>query len=509
MRRRLYCQSAAVLCCALLCGAPAGAFIITPDDPDPWLQTASGARPNGNGSPATITWSIIPDGTTAIRSTTSSATAPSNLVSFMNTNFGGSAGQTNLTLQPWFPIFASSFGRWSQLGGVNFVFEPHDDGVFHPSSNGVLGVRGDIRIGGANIDGTGNVLAFTYVTTGGSDMMIDTSESTFFKNSTTNYINFRNTLMHEIGHAFGVQHVTSSSNLLMEPVIDTSFDGPQLDEVRAVHYFFGDVNEKSNNMLGNGTFSRATALGTIAPDATKSIGTSANVPTQAISAAATDFVSISNASDVDFYSFSVLGSSLLQATLVPRGGVFTQGSADHNETPTSFNANARNNLSLTILAGNGTTVLQTADVQAAGGTELITKLLLPAGGQYFAKIAGADDTVQLYQLSLTPTPILLGDYNLNGRVDGADYVMWRNSLGQSITQGTGADGSFDGQVNAADYAVWRSHFGETAGAGSGSTSGHFEGGGVVPEPVSLVPLGMTGLALAVVWRRRSAPRDTR
>ena len=103
---------------------------------------------NGNGTPATITWSIVPDGTTTIRDTDTSATAPSNLVSFMNTNFGGNPAQTNLTLQPWFHIFTDSFGRWSQLGGVNFVYEPHDDGVSHPGSNnnGVLGVRGDIRL---------------------------------------------------------------------------------------------------------------------------------------------------------------------------------------------------------------------------------------------------------------------------------------------------------------------------------------------------------------------------
>ena len=285
-----------------------------------------GIAPNGNGTPATITWSIVPDGTTAIRDTDSNATAPSNLISFMNTNFGGSAGQTNLTLQPWFHIFTDSFGRWSQLGGVDFVYESHDDGVFHPSSNGVLGVRGDIRLAGANVDGSGDVLAFTYLPTGGSDMMIDTAESAFFKNGDSNFINFRDTLMHEIGHAFGLLHVSTSSALLMEPVIDTSFDGPQLDEVRGVQYYFGDVNDKSNGGSGNGTPALATSLGTIAAGGTKTIGAAANVPSQVISAAATDFVSISNLDDTDYYSFAVSAPSLLGATLTPRGGVFTQAS---------------------------------------------------------------------------------------------------------------------------------------------------------------------------------------
>ena len=454
MRRWAGSMLLVVGACALLGAAPASAFILTPSDPDPWLMTANGSRP-GNGSPATITWSIVPDGTTTMRDVFTSATAPSNLISFMNTNFGGSAGQTNLTLQPWFHIFTDAFGRWSQLGGVNFVYESHDDGEFHPGADGELGVRGDIRLAGANIDGAGSILAFTYLPTSGSDMVIDTSESAFYKASASNFINYRNTLLHEIGHAFGVEHVTSSSALLMEPVIDTSFDGPQLDEVRAVQYFFGDANEKSNGGLGNGTHLRATSLGSLSAGVTKSIGAAANVPTQAISATATDFVSISNVNDTDFYSFSIAGPVTLAATLTPRGGVFTQGAADEGQAATSFNANARNNLALSIFSTNGTSLLTTVDSTLAGGVESITNLLLPAAGTYFARITGADDTVQLYQLSLTATPILLGDYNKNGLVDAADYAVWRATQGQAVPKGAGADGNFDGQITSADYNVWR------------------------------------------------------
>jgi hypothetical protein len=299
-------------------------------------------------------------------------------------------------------------------------------------------------------------------------MAIDTGDGAFFSNPTTNYINFRNTLMHELGHSFGLEHVASTtSNLLMEPIIDTSFDGPQLDEVRGVQFYFGDVNEKSNNKQGNGTAALATSLGTIAGGSTKSIGTSANVPTQAISATATDFVSISNASDTDYYSFTISQPSVLGSTLTPRGGVFTQGDADNNQTPTTFNANARNNLALTIFGTNGTSVLATADANPAGGIELIANLLLPAAGTYFERITGADNNVQLYELSLSPTSILLGDYNRNGVVDAADYVVWRKSLGQSVPTGTIADGNFDGQVTLADYDVWKSHFGQTGGSGTG------------------------------------------
>lgn len=476
---------------ATFCAASASAFILNPSDPDPWLTTASGSRA-GNGTAATITWSVVPDGTLLTRAS-GSGTASSNLISFMNSRFGGNASQANLTLQPWFHLFTDSLGRWSQLGGVTYVYEPHDDGVLLPSSNGQLGVRGDIRIGGYNVDGADGTLAFTYLPTGGSDMVIDTGDGSFFSTSTTNYINFRNTVMHELGHSFGIEHVDSTtSNLLMEPVIDVSFDGPQMDEVRGVQYFFGDVNEKANGGAGNNTAAHATSLGTIAAGVATTMGAAANVPTQAISSTAVDFASISNLSDTDFYSFSVASPSLLSATLTPRGGVFTQGSADFGETPTSFNANARNNLALAIIATNGATALSTADANAAGVAESIANLSLPSAGKYYARITGADDTIQLYELSLSITAAVLpGDYNRDGMVDAADYVLWRNTQGQTVTAGSGADGNSDGQITSADFSVWRSHFGQAAGTGSGVVPA----GTTVPESAA-VAIVLCGTVLA-------------
>ena len=40
-----------------------------------------------------------------------------------------------------------------------------------------------------------------------------------------------------------------------------------------------------------------------------------------------------------------------------------------------------------------------------------------------------------------------GDYNRDGTVDAADYVVWRSGLGTTYTQ--------------ADYDVWRANFGQT------------------------------------------------
>jgi serralysin len=473
MRRRSAYLSVLIASVALFAAAPVRGFILNPNDPDPWLSTASGPR-TGNGHSATITWSIVPDGTNVTRDT-GIGTAPSNLIAFMNTNFGGNPAQPDLTLQPWFHLFDESFGRWAELGGVTYVYESNDDGVLHPSASGALGVRGDIRIGGYNIDGAGDVLAFNYLPPNGSDMVLDTGEAAFFANAANNHVNFRNTVMHEIGHGFGMLHVNSTSNLLMEPVINSSFDGPQLDEVRGVQFFFGDANEESSGGQGNGSAALATSLGTIADGATATVGAAANVLGQVISATATDFVSISNLGDADYYSFTVSQPSLLSAALTPRGGVFTQ--ASQGQTPTSFDANARNDLALTVFATNGMSILATASANPAGAIESLADVTLAVAGTYYARITGADDTIQLYELSLSAAALLPGDYNVDDLVDAADYVIWRKSDG-----------------TPAGYNTWRANFGETSGSGSVASEN-----ATVPEPATLV---MLILAATGWWFRR-------
>jgi hypothetical protein len=105
------------------------------------------------------------------------------------------------------------------------------------------------------------------------------------------------------------------------------------------------------------------------------------------------------------------------------------------------------------------------------------------------------------------SPLLTGDYNQNGEVDAADYVLWRDTFGQNIAGGTGADGNGDGTIDEADYAVWRSHFGQSASESLAAVAARSDI--AVPEPstgllillaVCLVPRvgGTLGL-----WTRKS------
>jgi lysozyme len=99
------------------------------------------------------------------------------------------------------------------------------------------------------------------------------------------------------------------------------------------------------------------------------------------------------------------------------------------------------------------------------------------------------------QLSAFIPGFLPGDYNGDSNVDAADYTHWRNTLGQTVSPGSGADGNLSGTIDAGDYNVWRSKFSTT---GSGSGAGAVAG---VPEPATFVLFAGSIVALGVTSRR--------
>jgi hypothetical protein len=103
-----------------------------------------------------------------------------------------------------------------------------------------------------------------------------------------------------------------------------------------------------------------------------------------------------------------------------------------------------------------------------------------------------------------------GDYNGNGIVDAADFTVWRDLLGQSITlPGERPDAMTPGLVDQEDYEFWKLHFGETVG-GPGSGSAGTSPVTSVPEPpswmLSLIVLAVMHIAAA---SRRASGQDGR
>jgi len=126
-------------------------------------------------------------------------------------------------------------------------------------------------------------------------------------------------------------------------------------------------------------------------------------------------------------------------------------------------------------------------------------LAVPAGavrGSYPIDVilaGGSEDWSKKMLSAFTVKVGVPGDYNDNGVVDAADYVLWRNNGPLHFEVDT------PGTVNAADYTAWRARFGKTtAGAGSGAA---FENS-AVPEATACT-LAMLGLLpISLVRRRR-------
>jgi hypothetical protein len=84
---------------------------------------------------------------------------------------------------------------------------------------------------------------------------------------------------------------------------------------------------------------------------------------------------------------------------------------------------------------------------------------------------------------------LVGDYNDDGTVDAADYVVWRDNLGAMIALPNDAT---PGLVTPEDYDIWRANFGN----GFTATSARiYDTDGEVPEPSSyfLISFSLTSL----------------
>jgi hypothetical protein len=95
----------------------------------------------------------------------------------------------------------------------------------------------------------------------------------------------------------------------------------------------------------------------------------------------------------------------------------------------------------------------------------------------------------------------LGDYNDNGTIDAADYVVWRKNFGIGNVLPNDLIG---GAVGSQDYNVWRSHFGQPFGSGS-----RFAANAAVPEPhVGSLAVVAAAAALAIRGRRRSSIRTS-
>lgn len=379
-----------------------------------WGRTASHGT-TSLGSPVTLTWGFAPDGTTLPTETLGDGTTrsdPSNLISFLDNQVGDSATDPligNLEDKSWFPTVKRAYDRWSELSGITFVYEPNDDGVPISGSTsstrwGSLGVRADMRISGHYVDGQSgaNTLAYNWFPSGG-DMVIDTSNTLFYSSSFADYRRLRNVLMHEVGHGLGFRHLESdNSGQLMEPFISTAFDGPQIDDILAAHRNYGDVHEKGS---GNNGFSTAMDAGGFADGETWAIGTNGAAST--VTSTMTDFISIDDNSDVDYFRFTVDQPSLVDIALEQVGRTYNEGPQGGTQSPLDTSMLNELQISLQELTGGIGVLTHATGASESPTVRAIRQIELEPGKDYYVRVTGSQDNVQLYRLDLAVTALAI------------------------------------------------------------------------------------------------------
>jgi len=362
-------------------------------NPDRYNQTNrwSGAVALGSsgsfGEPITLTYSFAPDGT-PVPDGVGEGAGVSNLFAYLNGIYGSPA--------TWQQLYHQFFDRWEELSGINYVYEPNDDGVELFNNPGVSGVRGDLRMSGKFIDGASNILAYNFFPNNG-DMVIDTGD-TFFTNTSSGSLRLRNVLAHEHGHGMGQLHVCPiQQTKLMEPFVSTAYDGPRHDDIRSAHRFYGDVNEPDNDP------GSATSIGVLSFPSSVTLGptTGAAIPNGSV-------LSIDANGEQDYFRFTVTGPAQASITVTPIGLTYlddTQSCAGSGNccTTASTNSLAQANLGVELLATNGATVLGSATGQPTGVAETISNVFLTTGGEYYFRVFETDAPVesQLYHVTIS------------------------------------------------------------------------------------------------------------
>jgi hypothetical protein len=383
-------------------------------DSSRWTSTATNGTLPGIGSPMTLTWSIMPDGLALGTVYTDPATNPtpvSRLIAAFDVLYNVPVVDrvVNLTARPWFAEMQTVFNIYASKTGITYIYVS-DDGAA-AGSPGVVGSRGDVRIGGTDLSGP-----FAY--NGGppsGDMVINTLKTEFASPSTLRLI-----FGHEHAHGLGLGHVVVAGSNSLSVVAGSggNSNGAQLDDLSSLLRAYGDVREKSP---GDGTLANARPLGALPTSTLLSLGTLAtDLP---VLAAETDFPFSSNSTDVDFFKFSVTSPQRVIVRLTPQGPTYSY--LPEGGTDTTINLSKQADLTLQLQSSAGS-LLASAD---AVGIGLIDGFVfdIPSAGDYFVRVGNKTAKGQFYRLDLGTAaafePAAGNYYQAEFRNDG-DVESW-------------------------------------------------------------------------------------
>jgi glycosidase len=161
-----------------------------------------------------------------------------------------------------------------------------------------------------------------------------------------------------------------------------------------------------------------------------------------------------------------------------------------------------------VLDAYSALLLKRGDVDASGATDAadVTALYASFGSASWLMDMNVDGEVNVDDVSTMIMEVfrtIPGDFNLDGSLDAADYVVWRKGLGASGALFTQGDADFDGDVDSDDRLEWQADFGFArqpivAGAASAIAA-------VVPEPASAYLLLLGAMLTRRIRRKQLKP----
>lgn len=198
---------------AMLVPLSASAFVLGPTLPGKW-----GSPVMGTG--ATITWSLMPTGTSC------AADGGGTCTSFADVMPSG-----------WLAAVNSAFSAWSAVANLTFLQVADDGAAFNAVTS-----SGDIRLGLHAFDGAGGTLAHGYFppangNSASGDIHFDIGDLWKIGFGGPGF-DLVQVLAHEIGHAIGLSH-TGVPGSLMNPFYTEAFLGPQADDIAGAQFIYG------------------------------------------------------------------------------------------------------------------------------------------------------------------------------------------------------------------------------------------------------------------------------
>jgi hypothetical protein len=418
-----------------------------------------GPRWSGSqGAPRALTWSLVPD-TLNIPNLIGEGAANSSIFARLDAQYSGQGGRAT-----WLNRFEQCFARWAELSGtsytrVTFGGNDWDDGASWGSSGSAN--RGDIRICMKPLDGAFGILAFNSFPSNG-DMVMDHGES--WGSSANQNLFLRQTVMHEHGHGLGFEHVCSNDRkFLMEPALDTTFDGPRLDGIRAVQRHYGDPYEPDN------ATSNPNDMGTLAAGGLIDDMCIAPDPQTGTNPGNFSLCSIDADGEHDYFSFDLTGAATITAIVDPVGSTYDDNQQNANGScPTGNDTDSLSlaDLAIEVIDTDGSTVLASEDANGIGVGEIVG-VSLPSAGTYFIRIfeAGAGPSqTQLYDFSVS-ADAGCPDADGDGVCDASDACPgFDDNLdldGDGIPDGCDCAGDVDndGDVDITDLGIVLANFG--------------------------------------------------